>query len=86
MKAMICDFCKTAIDQDSTPYVMRIDDRGPIDMCLTCYDSPVIISELRRTRTRTRKAKIGRPKGSKSRKETQPMVVDETVKELLEGG
>ncbi len=86
MKATICDFCKTAIDQDSTPYVMRIDDRGPIDMCLTCYDSPVIISELRRTKTRTRKPKIGRPKGSKTRTTPQPMVVDETVKDLLEGG
>jgi len=60
-KAVICDVCKTPIES-GTEIPMKIGERQIVDLCDTCFSSPVILSEMRRTRTRKAR-KPGRPKG-----------------------
>ena len=86
MKAVICDVCKQPIDPDMKFYQFvfgmvaekginaRMDTQPIRDMCLVCFGSPILLSEMRRTRTRKPRAakpKVGRPRGSKSN-QTEP--------------
>ena len=65
MKATICDYCKQPIENETKHYNLVVDEE-PKDICFTCFNSPVILSECRRTRTRTVKPKVGRPRGRKT--------------------
>jgi hypothetical protein len=57
-----CDFCPARIDENDEVHSVIIDEEKK-DCCKLCFYSPVILAECRRTRTR--KAKIGRPRGKK---------------------
>jgi hypothetical protein len=72
---LICDYCGAPIE-GGKGHMVEIDRKAetPLshgkDMCFDCYQSPVILSEHRRTRTRKpAKPKVGRPKGSVKKRE-----------------
>jgi len=74
MKATICDVCKNPIAEAARKFTVTIHevsveadhcDDMVLDMCADCYFNPVILAEMRRTRTH-RKAKVGRPRKPKT--------------------
>lgn len=68
MKATICNICESVIESDG--HTLKIDDATQDfmiwDVCPTCWSSPIILSEKRRTKTRKPRPKVGRPKGRKN--------------------
>lgn len=86
MKTTICDVCKKPIAgiyrivKVSFPPDFEESNPAPIekDWCMECVQSPVILSEMRRTRTRRVKAKPGRPRG-KAKKEEAPSSDSQTT-------
>ncbi len=87
MRATICDVCKQPIVEGKLELIELTikrpysDEEGKageeVDLCYTCFTSPVILSEMRRTRTRKPKAKVA--KGSRKRTLTAAQLPVENV-------
>jgi hypothetical protein len=61
-----CDFCGAQIKPEDENNKLVFNDKE-YDLCSGCVNSPIILSEQRRTRTRRPAPKVGRPKGRKNK-------------------
>jgi hypothetical protein len=62
-----CDFGGEQIKDEEAQHKILIDGKE-YDCCDGCFNGTVILSEVRKTRTRKPSPKVGRPKGSRSKK------------------
>lgn len=78
----LCDYCGHEFAKDepfgelNLTYVTSTgnkDEDTPKDICCECQAGNICLNTGKRSRTRTRKPKVGRPRGSKN-KEADPVV------------
>lgn len=63
----VCDFCKETLPKSY--HVIHIDSSEPIDVCEDCFTGCVILNERSRLKS-YRRRRPGRPKGSKTVKQS----------------